>query len=203
MKNRVFVVVVSLAFLAVMVGMSFANGNKDSVIMAVEPDNHICEPMSQGFWKRQCKDLRGREKKNHPKSTLFNLTLIEGYEGLCEDLLAKTKGDPCARADAQLAALQYNLDFEIVFGGCDAFEDDGTPTTVGAILDEIVELQTAGDPGDDTCKEIADLADCINSRDCFEDPYYVANLFDVEQNTFYKDIYAKISNWLNDILKSS
>ena len=199
MKNRVFVTVVCVAFLAVMVGLSFANSNRGSDSytagsadsMVAEPDGHICEPMSKGFWKRLC-------KKGHPANSLFELG--EEDAELCEALQVKTKGDACLRADSQLAALEFNLQFEILFESCEGFDDQGLTMTVGDVLDEINSL-LGGVP--ETCNEIAELADGINSRDFFEDPYYVANLFNVEQNTFYKDIYAKISNWLNDLLKIS
>lgn len=201
MKNRIFVIVVCIAFLAVMGGMVYAkmsSAGTDSsgiILAAVAEPDEICEPMSQGFWKRLCKD-NGRSKK-HPASTLFDLSVVEGYEDLCEALLEKTKDDPCLRADAQLAALEFNLEFGILTEGCEGFDDGGAPTTVGEVLDEIESL-LGGVP--ETCKEIGELAEDINSRDFFEDPYYVANLFNVEQNTFYKDLYAKISNWLNDFL---
>jgi len=174
MKKRIFVVVVCLAFLAVTIGMASAE----------------CEPMTQGFYKRVC-------TKPHPSG----ITVDPGGER-CDALKEKSKGEPCLRASAQLAALSFNLELGLLTEDCEGFEDDGTPATVGDVLDEIEALLVGGNPADETCKEIADLADMINSRDFFVDPYLITNLYDVEQNHFYQDIYASAMKWLNNFLKT-
>jgi hypothetical protein len=196
MKNRAFVLFVCIAFLAVMAGMVYAKGNTGAAV--TEPDE-ICEPMSKGFWKRICDGATGDKKLHNLTPIEFDPDLTLRDQTLCEALQVKTQGDACLRAESQEAALAFNVEYDLLSESCPIVREDGSETTVGVALDEIWDLINAGD-----CKDAASYAECINSGDCLdEDPYYVANLFNVEQNTFYKDIYAKVSNWLNGILKTS
>ena len=151
MKNRIFVVVVCIAFLAVMVGMSYAKGNMaGKAVVVAEPDEEICEPMSQGAWKRICAGATG-DKKLHPSTPIeFDPGLTLRDMTLCESLQTKTENDFCAKAESQEAALAFNVEYGFLSESCPIFREDGSETTVGEALVEIYDLINADN--DEDCK---------------------------------------------------
>ena len=206
MKNRIYAIVLFAAFFSVMVGMSYATGNKGvssdgkggPVITETlnSEQDIVCEPLGQGFWKRICDGATGNKKfhKSTPEGFNPDLTL-RAPQTLCEALQFEDKNDPCAQAKSQEAALAFNIEYGFLSESCPIFRLDGSQTTVGVAADEIFNMINEGD-----CTEAESYAEGINSEYLFEDPYYQANLFNIEQNTFYKDIYVKVSNWLKDFL---
>jgi len=137
----------------------------------------VCEPLTQGFWKRICDGTFG-EKKSHPETP-------EGFgdnedQDLCGCVQVKDKdtSDPCVKADAQYAALLFNIKYGFLTGSCEV-----KPDVIQAILDEhnsgipvegisdvedvtalIASLLEPADPDPDDCKLAQGLADAINTR---------------------------------------
>ncbi len=112
-----------------------------------------CEPRTQGFWKRVCDGVYGW-KAMHPETP-------ESFSDreLCADLMVREDRDlPCVRSASQIAALKLNSKYGILDGNCKVYYDD-MEMTVKDVLDKIDEIN-----GED-CKEAADLAEAINSRD--------------------------------------
>jgi len=112
-----------------------------------------CEPRTQGFWKRICDGVYGW-KAMHPETP-------ESFSDreLCADLMVREDRDlPCVRSASQIAALKLNSKYGILDGNCKVYYDD-MEMTVKDVLDKIDEIN-----GED-CKEAADLAEAINSRD--------------------------------------
>jgi hypothetical protein len=107
--------------------------------------------MTQGFWKRICDGVYGK-KSRHPE-TPENFS----SEMLCKDFDGSPRSDPCVKADSQVAALRLNIIYGYLDKNCDIeYAGDDTIATVQDALDTIPTL---------SCKDAADLAEAINSRD--------------------------------------
>lgn len=136
----------------------------------------VCEPLTQGFWKRICDGLG--KKKPHPETP-------EGFGDdenaeLCGCVQVKDKdtSDPCVKADAQYAALLFNIKYGFLTGSCKVDQD-----VVQGILNEhnsdipiqdindvedvaglIASLLEPVDRDPDDCKLAQALADAVNTR---------------------------------------
>ncbi len=110
----------------------------------------VCEPRTQGFWKRICAGATER-KRMHPE------TPPDFDTRMCRMLMAVDGSDPCARARSQLAALLYNVKYGYLSECCVLSEQYRSMTVAMAV--ERVEMMLARG----LCKEAADLAEAINS----------------------------------------
>lgn len=144
-----------------------------------------CEPapLSQGYWHRQCLGVAdgirpgngaGPRSATEPAFDALAECAADALEaaGLpgrstCDALDASPPADPCERAEKQLAALVLNLcsgrlspicGIEADETGCDA-------TTVGELVDELVERIHAGD-----CRRAAACAGTVNEGDAIDGP---------------------------------
>jgi hypothetical protein len=124
----------------------------------IEPK--ICEPKTQGFWRRICNGVIG-DQQLHPA------TPVDFDPSMCEYLLIKGKDrrDPCVRAKAQLAALRYNLMHGYLSDCCEFVDAEGNVMTAPEAMMKVADLIAAGQ-----CKEAADLADTANNQCNYLDP---------------------------------
>jgi hypothetical protein len=116
-----------------------------------EPDN--CSPMTQGFWKRICDGTAG-DKQMHPATPV-------GFDtSMCEPLMerGKARKNPCLKAEAQEAALAYNIMYEYLSPDCLVTDYAGNEMYAAHALYMVGEMIDAGE-----CKDAADLADAVNS----------------------------------------
>ena len=117
-------------------------------------DEEVCDPRTQGFWKRIC-DGATSFKRLHPETPdNFDTSLCPPLQ-----IIGRERSNPCVRAEAQFAALQFNImygylseDCEVTLKGFD---------TVGDVVAEVEALIAAG--GARNCKKAADLAEAVNS----------------------------------------
>ena len=117
------------------------------------PEPGTCEPRTQGFWKRVCQGVYG-VKRMHPETP-------EDFSDreLCADLMVREDRNlPCVRSASQIAALKLNSKYGILDDGCKVYYED-MEMTVKEVLGKIDAMN------DKDCKEAADLAEAINSRD--------------------------------------
>jgi hypothetical protein len=113
-----------------------------------------CEPRTQGFWKRVCDGVYG-VKAIHPETP-------EDFSDpvLCADLMVQgnARNLPCVRSASQIAALKLNSKYGILDDTCKVYYED-MEMTAGEVLDKIDAMNAVD------CKDAADLAEAINSRD--------------------------------------
>jgi hypothetical protein len=121
-------------------------------LTTIEPE--ICDPRTQGFWRRICDGETG-EKKTHPETAAdFDTDMW-----LALQIKGKERRDPCVRAEAQYAALWHNLNHGYLSECCEVVFE-GKQMSVAEALEKVRQLIDSGE-----CKAAADLAEAINSGD--------------------------------------
>ena len=102
-----------------------------------------CEPLTQGFWKRQC-------KKPHPSGepgklpgyvacveSAATFSGLSGVAGLCAQLEPNPRNDKCEQAEAQFTALLLNRCSGRLSASCCVRLTNSAAATVGEAIAEI------------------------------------------------------------------
>ena len=132
-----------------------ACGDMHAKKIAPAKRNHgTCEPKTQGFWKRVCDGVYGFLRR------IIQRHLADFSDSLlCADLQARgNRNLPCVRSASQIAALKLNSKYGKLDDSCKVYYD-GDEMTAGDVLSKIDAINA------EDCKDAADLAEAINSRD--------------------------------------
>lgn len=127
----------------------------------------ICEPHTQGFWKRQCSGSHpSGEHENLPDyvscvQTAATFDDVFGVDDLCDRLHPDPPNAKCEQAEAQFMALLLNVCSGRLGRFCCLDLDDSTATTVAQAIAEIDAL-LSGAPSRDDCVLAQSIAAAIN-----------------------------------------
>ena len=123
-----------------------STGAGQGMTFGVAAIDSICEPRTQGFWRRVC-------RRDHPDQPDQSILTAE----LCEDLNPDPPSDPCERARSQFAALLLNIDSDRLEGSCIVI-------ATGLSVDDLVETIEAllGEGTADSCQDARALAASVN-----------------------------------------
>ncbi len=117
-------------------------------------DEEMCDPRTQGFWRRICYGATC-SKRLHPETPdNFDTSLCPPLQ-----IKGKERSNPCVRAKAQFSALQLNILYGYLSEDCEVTLKGFN--TVGDVVAKVRALIAAG--GAHNCKKAAYLAEAVNS----------------------------------------
>lgn len=128
-----------------------------------------CAPLTQGFWKRQCKGAHpsGESGKLDSYASCLAATATFGrvrtVADICDALHPDPKNDKCEQAEAQFAALLLNTCSNRLSRACCIDTRETTATTAGDAIDEIDLLLSNPARTFADCVLAQSIADAINT----------------------------------------
>lgn len=128
----------------------------------------VCEPLTQGFWKRQCK---GSHPSGEPEklpgyaacvSSSATFLPVADRTALCDRLHPNPPNSKCEQAEAQFMALLLNRCSGRLSPSCCVLLSESSATTVGEAISEIDALLSNPDRSSADCVRAQSLAASVN-----------------------------------------